>query len=240
MFVKKSLFFCALLILSLNLCAQQVDEILEKYVDSIGGRKNWDRIKTMTIHGTYDYGGMEFTFASFAKAPDRYKVVVTQDTKYFAQGFNGKTGWKIDVFNAEKTPTILTGKAARAMANEADVELEGPLIGYPAKGHQAVLAGVDTIGQEVCFKIKLTLRNGETEFYYFDARTSGLVMKEAVAKNPEMQGDWLTTFYSDYREVDDVKMPFNIVRKLNDQVILTTIISSVVLDEAIDDMEFEP
>jgi len=49
---------------------------------------------------------------------------VTFKGKYYAQGFDGHDGWKIDVFNGETAPTSLTGKAGRAMANECDVELE--------------------------------------------------------------------------------------------------------------------
>jgi hypothetical protein len=238
--IKKSFFLFILLSLSVHLCAQQVDEIIGRYEAFIGGERNWNRIHTMIIHGTYDYGGMAFTFASYAKSPNLYKFVVTQNSKYYAQGFNGTQGWKIDVFNGEKVPTILESKAGLAMANEADVELEGALIGYRDKGHQAVLEGMDTTAQKVCFKIKFTRKNGETEFYYIDARTSALVMKEAVAKNPEMQGAWLTTFYNDYRDVGGIKVPFNVVRKLDDQVILEEIIDNVSLNETINDEEFEP
>jgi hypothetical protein len=239
LFVKQILLFI-LLIPSVNSLAQKVDEVIGKYESYVGGKSNWDRVKTMIIHGTYDYGGMQFTFTSYAKFPNSYKFKVEQNGKYYAQGFNGTQGWKIDVFDGEKTPTMLSGKAALAMANEADVDLEEAIIGYSSKGHSAVFEGIDTIAQKACFKIKLTRKSGETEYYYFDAKTYALVMKNAVAKNPEMQGEWLTTFYSDYRTVSAIKIPFSVVRKLNDQVILTSIIDKVTLDAAINDQEFEP
>ncbi|HEX5168218.1 MAG TPA: hypothetical protein VFW11_03535 [Cyclobacteriaceae bacterium] len=240
MLFKKSLLLFTLALIAFTAHAQTADQVIAGYVSFIGGKHAWHRIKTMMIHGTYDYGGMKFNFDSYAKSPNRYKFIVGENEKYYAQGFNGTRGWKIDAFNDEKTPTILTGSAALSMVNEADVELEDALINYESKGHQAVLEGMDTVEQKVCFKIKFVRKNGDLEYYYFDAETSKLMMKKALSKNPEMQGEWLTTFYSDYRNISGIKVPFNVVRKLNEQVILTTMVEKVILNEPIRESEFEP
>ena len=132
---KSSLFFLFILLLPFCLQAQNVDAVIKKYVDFIGGKKNWGKVKTLKTSGKYNYGGIEFPFTAYSKAPSYYKFIVPLEGKYYAQAFDGEKGWKIDAFKNETTPTMLTGKAARSMANEADVELQNAFIDYKRKGY---------------------------------------------------------------------------------------------------------
>src|SRR5258705_13934190 len=109
---------------------------------------------------------MEFPFEAYSKAPDLYMYKVSSNGKYFAQAFDGKQGWKIDGFKGETTKTILNGTAARAMANEADVELEPAFIGYKEKGYVAMLEGKDSVGKIACYKVKLISRSNDTATYF--------------------------------------------------------------------------
>src|SRR5688572_9714134 len=102
------------------LSAQRADDVIKKYVAFIGGKKGWEKVKTLKISGEYNYGGMKFPFTAYAKAPNLYKFVVPFEGKYYAQAFDGKQGWKIDAFKNETSPTLLRGKDALSMANEAD------------------------------------------------------------------------------------------------------------------------
>jgi hypothetical protein len=220
--------------------AQKTDEIISKYILFIGGEEKWKAIKTIILSGTYNYGGMEFSFTSYSKAPDLYKYIVPSGGKYFAQAFDGEKGWKIDGFKNESTKTILTGKAARAMANEADVELENPFIEYQKKGNKVTLEGTDSVEGQLCFKLKLVRNDGDTETYFFDAANYNLVKKRAISKNVELDSSVVDIFYSDYRPVEGIKMPFKSVEKVNDQTILTVTVDKVDLNTDIRDSEFKP
>jgi len=239
MFLRKIGFILFILLYSLNIKAQTVDEIISNYITSTGGEKQWKNIKTIVTSGIYNYGGIEFPFTAYSKAPNLYKFVVPFNGKYYAQAFDGKSGWKIDVFNGETVPALLTGKAALAMANEADVDLEDALIDYKNKGHQASMDGKDSVQEKLCFKIKFIRKNGETETCYFEEKTAELVMKKAVAKNPELGGAILTILYSDYRTVNNIKIPFKTIAKTEDQTILTININKAEINTTIDDKEFQ-
>ena len=63
-------------------------------------------------------------------------------------------------------------------------------------------------------------------------------MKIAASKNAELQGSLLTTLYSDYRDVDGIKIPFKAVSSFNDQLILEITIDKAEVNAAIDDKEF--
>src|SRR5688572_24752016 len=86
------------LLLAMIAQAQTADEVVQRYIRFIGGEKHWKKVKTIVTKGEYDYGGMVFPFTTYAKAPNRYKFVVPFNGKYYAQGYDGKSGWKIDAF----------------------------------------------------------------------------------------------------------------------------------------------
>ena len=234
--------FCLFLFILItpSLQAQTADEVIQRYTKAIGGKKRWGAIKTLTTSGLYDYGGLQFPFTSYAKAPDHYAFKVTSNGKYYAQGFDGKSGWKIDVFKDETTPTLLEGDAAKAMANEADVDLTGNLLNYKAKGHQAQLEGKDSVGHALCHKVVLTLKSGAKETFYFDATSFLLIQKTAVSKNVELGGALLNTRFSDYRDVNGIKVPFRSESETGGQTILTVVVDRVVIDAPVEDAAFRP
>jgi len=65
---------------------QSADEVINKYIELIGGEKQWKHVNTITTSGEYNYGGVAFLLKLIAKTPDRYKFVVTFKGKYYAQG----------------------------------------------------------------------------------------------------------------------------------------------------------
>ena len=240
MFKNKNLFlFLSMVLLPLCLQAQNVDAVIKKYFDFIGGKKNWEKVKTLKTSGKYNYGGIEFPFTTYSKAPNLYKFIVPLEGKYYAQAFDGEKGWKIDAFKNETTPTMLTGKAARSMANEADVELQDAFIDYKRKGFRVTLEGKDTVDGKNCVTIKLMRQDGNVETYYFDELTYALVMKVSPSKNTELQGTILNTLYSDYRNVNGIKIPFRSSSKSNDQLILEVTIEKAEANVAIDSKEFQ-
>lgn len=229
-----------ILIFSTNLDAQTADQVINSYVKFIGGEKKWKKVKTIITSGEYDYGGIVFPFTAYSKAPNLYKFIVPFSGKYYAQAFDGTKGWKIDAFKNETVSTLLNGKSALAMANEADVELVSSLIAYAKKGHQAILEGADSVQGKFCHKIKLIKQNGEIEYYYFDTSNSELLLKVAISKNVELQGTLLKTFFSDYRDVDGIKIPFKSISESDGQMILSITIKNAEVDSAVDDKIFHP
>jgi hypothetical protein len=214
--------------------AQTPPQIIQKYLSFLGGENRLEAIHSRIDSGTYNYGGIEFPFVSYAKAPDRYKYIVSFKGKYFAQAFDGTEGWKIDVFKGEKNKTILHGKPALAMANEADVHLETNFIDYQKKGWLATLIATDTIDQRICYRISMQSAS-DTALYDFDQSTGELVKKTAISKNAELNNAILDTYFTDYTEVQGVKIPFKATNKIKDQTVLTVMIKKCDLNQPIPD-----
>ena len=218
--------------------AQTAPQIIQKYLSFLGGEQHLAAIHSRVDSGTYNYGGIEFPFVSYAKAPDKYEYIVSFKGKYFAQAYDGTEGWKIDVFKGEKSKTILHGKAALAMANEADVHLESPFIDYRKKGYQATVTGMDTIDQRICVRISMQSAS-DTALYSFDRSTGELVKKTAISKNAELNNAVLDTYFTDYTDVEGIRIPFKTVHKIKDQVVLTVTVKKCELNRPVSDDIFD-
>jgi hypothetical protein len=236
----RALFLCFVLTLPSFIHAQTADDIVNNYLHFTGGEKKWKRVKSIVSKGEYDYGGVAFPFTSYSKAPNLYKFVVPFNGKYYAQGFDGTSGWKIDAFKNETKPTMLEGKAALAMANEADVEIEPAFIRYKAKGHQIKFEGIDSLDHKPFYKLTLQKKDGQIETYYFDVATYALYLNTAFAKNPELQNAILNTYFEDYRTVDGLKMPFKQTSKTGDQTVLIVTVKEVALNADLKEDDFKP
>ena len=236
--MKKILLCCLLLTLCASLAAQTAGQVIDRYITFVGGAGKWKAVRSVVCAGTYNYGGMEFPFRSFATAPDHYKFIVPFNGKSFIQAYDGSKGWKIDAFNGETQRTVLTGKNARAMMNEADVELESPWINYKAKGHRAELEGTDTVNGVRCYRIRLIRKGGEEETGFFSSEDGALLEKLAPSKNTELKNSLLATYYSDYRQVSGLRIPFLSVSKSDGDTILKIILSKVEVNAPVTENEF--
>lgn len=226
-------------LLTLQATAQTLKSITNNYVEFVGGKKNWKKIKTITTSGEYDYGGISFPFKTYSKAPNKYKFKVESNGKYYAQGFDGKNGWKIDAFKNETTPKLLSGSEAKAMANETPVELMDVFLRSNANENIMTYAGKDSVKSHFCYRIK-SIENGIVEAYYFDTKTYELVMKKTLSTNAELDKAPMNIYYSDYRDIGGVKIPFKTVCESDKQTILIITVNHAELDQPIEEKEFQP
>jgi hypothetical protein len=106
-------------------------------------------------------------------------------------------------------PTVqsMTDADLRNIFDEAD--FDGPFVDYKSKGNHIELVGKDEVEEKPAYKLKLTNRNGEISYFFFDASTFSLLKCQG---NRQMDGKdipWVT-FFHDYREVAGLHYPFQI------------------------------
>ena len=235
---RKTFLFSVFIFLQVHANAQTLETVTRNYINFIGGKKNWTKVKTIVTSGEYDYGGISFPFTTYSKAPNKYKFKVESNGKYYAQGFDGTKGWKIDAFKNETTPTILTGSDATAMANESAVELMDVFLRSKINEKMMSYSGKDSVRSHLCYKIKVS-ENLAIETYYFDTNTYELVMKKTISRNVELDKAPMNIYYSDYRDIDGIKIPFKTICESDTQVILTITVNNAVLNQPVEEKEFE-
>ena len=87
--------------------AASADQILNRYVESIGGRAAWKKLTSRVSTGTIDVPDMQIsgTVEFHEKAPNRLLRVIILNGASFRQGFDGTTGWTDDPQDGLRTQT---------------------------------------------------------------------------------------------------------------------------------------
>ncbi len=243
--MKFASFFLTLLLgLSLQLQAQEAKEIIDTYLETIGGAEKLEALKTVKIEGKAQAQGMELPITMYQKAPGKQRMdMVFQGQEMTQMAFDGKEGWSVNFMTME--PEKWDAEQSKALA--AEMDFPDPFLNYEEKGYTVSLESdsAEVEGTE-CFKIKLvkkpvTLDGKEHqnfEFHYFDKETNVPIMSESFAKTGPQKGQAIQTYLSDYQEVDGIYFPFSIGQKFNDQPVWDMTVNKMELNVEIDDELF--
>jgi hypothetical protein len=186
------------------------DEILDRYLQAIGGTQRLAGITSITATGTsVGFGGFGGGGAVqfYAKAPDQRTTIIefkdAPGRDASTRAFDGKTGWI-------KTPLTVLGEY-QLSGNELDGAKLDAQLTFPGQIKQ-VLTNLRTlqpatIDDKECDTVQ---GNGPGRVFvtmYFDTQTGYLVRTVRYAASPigrmPTQVD-----YADYRDVNGVKLPF--------------------------------
>jgi len=185
------------------------DQILDKYLQAIGGSQRVSALTSFVAKGTYE--GFETYHLKvpveiFAKAPGQLTTIVHTQNGDSTTTFDGRAGW---VAAADK-PVPLLGLTAGAELDGAKLDAE---LLFPARIKQALnqwrvgfpLASIDD--RDV--QIVQGTGAGKTRIkLYFDQET-GLLTRQVRYADTIVGINPTQIDYSDYREVAGVKIPFH-------------------------------
>jgi Outer membrane lipoprotein-sorting protein len=191
----------------LGLPAQTVDEIIAKNVQARGGLEKLRAIKTLRMTAKFSQGGFRAEFVQENKRDDKVREDFIIQGMAQVQAYDGSSAWQINPFGGRKDPELMSHDDTKSLIIDAD--LEGPLVDYKQKGHTAELLGHDPVEGTDCYKIKLTLKNGDVRYYYLDA-DSFLEIKFENQSNVRGAWQYNDTLLGDYEKVEGVYFPFSI------------------------------
>lgn len=174
-----------------------VSTVVDKYINAIGGKANVAKITSYTMNASMSMQGQNIDFKIIkAQGGKEVTTVTAMGQVMQKQVFDGKTGYseqmgkKVDITPEEiaekqKTPELFE---ELSFAKSADYKL----------------GGIEKINGEDSYAIK----GGNTTYYYSVA--TGL--KTGETKKVKAQGQEMTipTTFSDYKEVNGVKMPYTL------------------------------
>jgi outer membrane lipoprotein-sorting protein len=180
-------------------------QILDKYLAAVGGAQRAAALTSLVAKGMYSgYGpeGFPRPVEIYAKAPNQKVVrVVDPESGDNITTFNGTAGWQSAPF---KPIDVLEMHGAELESLRADAELL-----FPAN-IKTVLTGMRTSNDFINDRTVLVVQGqkGATIVtLYFDEET-GLLTRQ-VRSTPSAVGRLpVRVDYSDYREVNGVKLPF--------------------------------
>lgn len=198
--------------------------VLEKYLAAIGGQKAVADVKSIftTSSGTVQGMALEMT----SKVTTNNQMVVemkAMGTTMMKQVINETGGYIVQQGQRKD----ITGDDLKDMQAGAIPFEELTLV----NNKELALGNIESVNGSDAY----TIKNGKTT-YYFDVK-SGL--KVAEAKELEQAGQKMTqmTYYSDYKEVKGVKVPFKTLLNIGVDLELST--SEVKINEGVTPEDFK-
>jgi carboxyl-terminal processing protease len=176
--------------------APEVEPILKRYEEAVGGREAFGRLSSRVSKGRIEgaYAGMKVsgTVEVLERAPDRYvSLVDVEGLGVVRRGYTGEYGYmQIPLFGFRR----LEGDELAGLRLEARAAWgEDPRRLYRSMS----LKGREEVAGAEAFVVEAATEGGAAVRLYFDARTGLLVRRDR-------------THFEDFREVDGVKLPFRV------------------------------
>jgi len=182
-----------------------VDEIVARYVAARGGMQKIRSIQTLRQKGHLTTGANRLALVTRElKRPGRIRFEFTVQGVTGVYVSDGLNGWQVSPFDGSADPKPLPDEVVKEAAEQAD--LEGPLVDWEAKGHQAELVGRELVAGREAYKVKLTLKSGAVRYEYLDVKTLRLVRTDSTRQFRGYPVQLVTT-YGDYKKVGGVLFP---------------------------------
>lgn len=218
--------------------AQTADEIVSKALAVRGGVDKIKAVQSERVTGRISFtGGLEGTFVLELKRPRKMRIEISVEGKKVIRVFDGKSaGWMLNPFAENKDAQAMSDEELKNISEESD--FDGPLVDYKAKGSQIELIGKEEFDDKPVYRLKLTKKNGDVRFYFFDAASFVLVKWEGIRRIDDKEFPW-ESFFSDYREVHGLKYPFQIDQGSPGTEIKQNLVTEKIeIDPQIDDSRF--
>src|SRR5437660_2745617 len=198
-----------LLFLPMAAAAQTADEIVKKALDARGGVDKLKAVQSERVTGRIAFArGVEGTFVVELKSSLKMHVEISVEGQTIIRVYDGKSsGWMINPFAGSNDVQPLSAEDLKNISDESD--FDSPLVDYQTKGNQIELAGKEILDDKPVYRLKLTNKNGDVRFYFFDASSYLLLKWEGIRKSGEQELPW-ESFFSDFHEVQELKFPFRI------------------------------
>lgn len=233
--MKKVLTFIFSIALLGTLTAQTVDEILDNYFETIGGREAWSELKTMKTNASMTMQGMTFEGIIYAKHPNKQRVNVNVNGTELIQAYDGETAWWINPFMGGAEAQEMPADMAESMTRQ---EFDSPFLNYKEKGYTVELLGEKEVEGAATYEIRLTKKNEDVELYYFDKQDYIPIKMSMTVSSGQMKGQTVDTFFSNYDEVNELVMPLAIEVKMGGQTLQKITFQEVVFNEEMEDDYF--
>jgi photosynthetic reaction center cytochrome c subunit len=182
------------------------DQVLDKYIQALGGAQKLAAITSFTARGTsigYGPDGEERQVEIYAKAPGQRTTVVHTSTGDATTTFDGRSAW-IAAPHRPVAVLALGGAELEGVKFEAELSFPGGIKQALTKWRVGVPAVINDRDMQV---VQGQSPGGALVTLYFDSESGLLTRMIRYSESPV--GRIPTQIdYSDYRDVSGVKMPF--------------------------------
>jgi hypothetical protein len=218
---------------------QTAEELVAKNIQAKGGLEKIKAAKTRLTTGKIKGGGRRRSVAAFKQLnmrPNLVRTNLTLQGMTAVQAYDGSAGWLTQPFRGRKDPELMGEDNVRDLLLAAD--FDGPLVDYAEKGNRIEYLGHDAVDGDDALRLKVTLKNGDIIYYYFDPDTYLEIRKETQQFIRGSVRERVMDLGS-YKPVDGVMYPFSISEgPRNNPGAQVTTIKTIEVNVAMQDSDF--
>jgi outer membrane lipoprotein-sorting protein len=191
--------------------ALTAEQIVLKNVEARGGLNAWRGIQAMTMTGKMDAGSKQnaqLPFVMSLKRPRMSRLEIEFQGKTAVQVYDGTNGWKVRPFlNRSEVEPFTPDEMKKA---EEQQDLDGLLIDHEAKGIKVELAGTEQVEGKDAYKLKLTMKNGNSRHLWVDAQSFLEVKLEGFPRKLDGKMHKVEVWYRNYGSIGGMMIPFEL------------------------------
>lgn len=232
--VKNFIVLSLFLFLATSIHAQTLDEVLAKYYKAIGQEK-LVKVNTMLSKGKLSQMGQNLPFKMTYARPLKLRFEVTFQGLTMIQAFDGVKGWSTNPFMGDGEPAEIPADQLKNLKVQAD--MDGALWDYKAKGYTAELLPNEKVEGVECFVIELKDAEKDSYKIYLD-KESFMILKQTSKTVMGGQPVEMEIYPSNYKDIDGMKIAFDIEVKAEGQTIYKMALDSNEIDPKVDDKIF--
>jgi hypothetical protein len=152
---------------AMPLAAQTADDIIAKYIKTVGGMEKIQAVKTLRRTGKFTGGGgFEAAVLQENKRPNLVREEFSLQGLTGVNAYDGKTGWKIEPWQGKKDPEALSEEEMKQILEDSD--FDEPIVNSQQKGNKVEFVGLEQVEGTDAYKLKVTLASGDVRYYYMD------------------------------------------------------------------------
>ena len=213
--------------------------IVDKNITARGGLQAWRAVQTMSMEGKMGAGGnqrstlsvptagrkgdqtilpqrptqeVQLPFVMEMKRPRKMRIELKFNGQTAIQVFDGTNGWKLRPFLNRRVVEPYTTDEMKSESLLSD--LDGPLVDYAVKGTKIEFEGVEKVEDRDTYKLKLTMKSGQSIHVWIDAQTFLEAKIEGQPRRLDGIYHPVEVYYRDYRPVSGLQVPYVLETKV--------------------------
>jgi len=186
----------------INASAQTADEVINKYVDALGGKEKVNQVNSIYTEGEMDIMSNKAPSVTYILNGKGYKNEVDFNGSKIISAYTDKGGWTVNPMAGQNVATPVSEDLVKA--GQLNLDAAGPLVDYAKKGNKVELLGKDGSN----YKIKIITPANVEIIYFIDTATYYNVktVTKMMTNGQELE---ITVENSDFKKTDNgLVMPY--------------------------------
>jgi len=208
-----------------------LEEILQKNEAARGGAAAWAKVTSLKIVGSYESFSRTAPFTLWRQRPDLYRFDHHLNLKPVTVAYDGaRAWWKNDLARPGAKPAPMPPPLDKVVLR--DKMFEPLFVRAGEKGLAIAFEGADDLDGEPHYVLAVTFPDGANERWFLHAET--FLETKVRGKTSDFGREVIyEAFFSDYREVDGVTLPFLVEEEFHTRYRVTAV-EEVSINPALD------